>query len=58
MAGGRKNWYFPDGYLPVKIDSGSMEAHEALMLLNTGEEVAAVKIDVYFENQKRSCRLL
>jgi len=50
MAGGAKIWYFPDGYLPEKIDSGSMEAHEALMLLNTEQETAHVKIDVYFED--------
>ena len=36
MNGGAKTWYFPDGYLPEKIDNGSMEAHEALMLFNTG----------------------
>lgn len=52
MAGGAKNWYFPDGYLPEKIDSGSMEAHEALMLLNTGQEAVHVKIDVYFEDRE------
>lgn len=51
MSGGAKNWYFPDGYLPEKNNSGSMEAHEALMLLNTGKKTVKVKIDVYFEDQ-------
>lgn len=36
--GGAKTWYFPDGYLPEKVGSGPMEAHEALMLLNTNEQ--------------------
>lgn len=52
MNGGAKTWYFPDGYLPEKSESGTMEAHEALMLLNTGKEPANVKIDVYFEDKE------
>lgn len=49
--GGAKNWYFPDGYLPVKGASGTMEAHEALMLLNTGSGDATVHLDFYFEDR-------
>ena len=26
--GGARTWYFPDGYLPEKIDNGSMEARK------------------------------
>jgi hypothetical protein len=52
MKGGAKTWYFPDGYLPEKTGSGCMEAHEALMLLNTGKETVNVKIDVYFEDKE------
>lgn len=52
MSGGAKIWYFPDGYLPEKINTGNMEAHEALMLLNAGKETAHVKIDVYFEDKE------
>ncbi len=51
MDGGKKTWYFPDGYLPEKSHSGKMEAHEALMLLNTNTAEAEVKIDIYFENR-------
>lgn len=51
MAGGKKTWYFPDGYLPEKSRGGKMEAHEALMLLNTGREEVEAKIDIYFENR-------
>jgi hypothetical protein len=45
---GAKVWYFPDGYLPEKVGSGPMEAHEALMLLNTSSRPANVKLDFYF----------
>ena len=34
MEGGKKVWYFPDGFLPAKNPEGPMEAHEALMLFN------------------------
>lgn len=48
---GAKTWYFADGYLPEKGGPGPMEAHEALMLLNTTERAADVRIDIYFENK-------
>ena len=51
MTGGAKVWYFPDGYLPEKSAIGKMEAHEALMLLNTGTRPAHVWLDLYFENR-------
>lgn len=50
--GGAKTWYFPDGYLPEKLDNGAMEAHEALMLLNTGNKSAKINIDVYFADRE------
>ena len=50
-AAGAKTWYFPDGYLPAKSVAGDMEAHEALMLLNTGESDAQVSLDVYFSDR-------
>lgn len=51
MEGGKKVWYFADGYLPEKVDNGPMEAHEALMLFNTSESDAEVVIDVYFSDR-------
>ncbi|MCK4745735.1 MAG: hypothetical protein KAT15_01810 [Bacteroidales bacterium] len=48
---GAKVWYFADGYLPEKTAEGSMEAHEALMLLNVNEGPAHVKVDFYFEDR-------
>lgn len=49
--GGKKTWYFPDGYLPEKIGQGTMEAHEALMLFNTHPEQVAVNLDVYYSDK-------
>ena len=51
MEGGKKVWYFADGYLPEKVDNGPMEAHEALMLFNTAARDAQVTIDVYFSDR-------
>lgn len=48
---GARTWYFADGYLPEKVDSSAMEAHEALMLLNCGETPANIKLDFYFEDK-------
>ena len=51
MTGGMKTWYFPDGYLPEKTGGGTMEAHEALMLLNVDSEPVEVKLDVYYSDK-------
>ncbi len=48
---GAKIWYFPDGYLPEKSTTGSLEAHEALMLLNVNATPANVRLDFYFEDR-------
>lgn len=49
---GAKVWYFPDGYLPEKGGPGPMEAHEALMLLNTNNRAAHIMLDFYFEDKE------
>ena len=49
--GGAKVWYFSDGYLPEKVGGGPLEAHEALMLLNTGDKPAEVSLDFYFADR-------
>lgn len=51
LKGGAKVWYFPDGYLPKKVNSGAMDAHEALMLFSTNETIANVYLDFYFEDK-------
>lgn len=50
--GGKKIWYFADGYLPEKNPASSMEAHEALMLFNTSEETIRAVIDVYYADRE------
>ncbi len=51
-ASGAKNWVFADGYLPKKTPCPSgLEAHEALMILNTGAKPAKVKLDFYFDDR-------
>lgn len=50
-SGGARTWYFPDGYLPEKISKKGMEAHESLMLLNTGASDACVTIDIFFSDR-------
>ena len=49
---GKKNWFFADGFLPEKINNGDMEAHEALMLLNTTDKKISAKIHVYFSDRE------
>ena len=49
--GGKRTWYFADGYLPEKIKNGPMEPHEALMLFNTSAEEAKVVIDIYYSDR-------
>ena len=49
---GAKVWVFADGWLPRKTSCPSgLEAHEALMILNTGSKTAHVKLDFYFDNK-------
>jgi hypothetical protein len=51
-SSGAKEWVFADGYLPKKTPCPSgLEAHEALMILNTGATPAKVKLDFYFDNK-------
>lgn len=51
-SSGAKVWVFADGYLPKKTPGPSgLEAHEALMILNTGTTPAQVQLDFYFDNR-------
>lgn len=50
MQGGARTWYFPDGYLPESSTSGTMEAHEALMLFNSGNADVEVLLDIYYSD--------
>ncbi|MBR2508688.1 MAG: sensory rhodopsin transducer [Lentisphaeria bacterium] len=50
VEGGKKVWYFADGYLPAKNPASAMEAHEALMLFNTSNADIETVIDIYFSD--------
>ncbi|KKR04402.1 MAG: hypothetical protein UT30_C0008G0024 [Candidatus Uhrbacteria bacterium GW2011_GWF2_39_13] len=43
-------WVVPDGYLPPGGE-GEMKSHEALMILNTNNKKANVRMDIYFEDK-------
>ena len=51
IEGGKKVWYFADGYLPEPKKSGKMESQEALMIFNTSPEAVESIIDVYFSDR-------
>ena len=51
VEGGKKVWYFADGYLPEPKKSDKMESHEALMIFNTSPESVESIIDVYFSDR-------
>lgn len=50
--GGKKVWYFADGYLPEPKKSDKMESHEALMIFNTSQEDVESIIDIYFSDRE------
>lgn len=49
---GRKIWIFPDGELPRKSSDSALEAHEALMVLNTSDRVAHLSLSFYFADRE------
>jgi hypothetical protein len=49
---GARTWVFADGFLPAQTEpGGKLEAHEALMIVNTGETSANVRLDFFFDNR-------
>ena len=52
QSDGAKIWVFADGWLPGKTEGSKLEAHEALMIINTGLKPADVKIDFYFDDKE------
>jgi hypothetical protein len=47
---GRKNWIFPDGELPP-AGKHALKGHESVIILNTGDREATVKITLYFTDR-------
>ncbi len=53
MGEGKRIWLFPDGDLPGAGGPDSLiEGHEALMVLNTGDEDAEIELTVYFTDRE------
>jgi hypothetical protein len=49
---GHFTWVVPDGWLPPKGGEGDMVNHESLMIMNTSDRVAEIKMDIYFEDKE------
>jgi len=54
IKGGSKVWYVADGWMPLKNETkdASYEGHEAIMILNSSNRDAEVKVDIYFEGKE------
>lgn len=48
---GKKVWVIPDGFLPDK-SNGEFVSHEAICVLNTGEEETEIKLTIFFEDRE------
>lgn len=51
---GKKHWAIADGYLPTHSngDTRQLVSHEALCVLNAGDDGAHVEVMVYFSNRE------
>ncbi len=49
---GRNVWLFPDGELPEADKDSLYEAHEALIILNTSDKDANMRLTIYFEDRE------
>jgi hypothetical protein len=51
-AEGKHVWIFPDGELPVPDKKSALQAHEALIVLNTSDRDAKLKLSLYFTDRE------
>lgn len=51
---GKKEWAIPDGYMNATAN-GNFVSHEAICILNTGDECAEINFDIYFEDREPMC---
>jgi hypothetical protein len=49
---GNNVWLFPDGELPEPDKESPYEAHEALIILNTSDKKANIKLTLYFSDKE------
>ncbi len=54
MGAGAKTWYVADGWMPAQrpTPNAGYEGHEAIMILNCGDQDADVMMDVFFEDRE------
>lgn len=52
MSAGDRVWFIPDCYYPEITSPGHYVSHEAICILNTGEEDANLDIILYFEDRE------
>ncbi|MDF2814715.1 MAG: hypothetical protein K0Q81_915 [Paenibacillus sp.] len=52
QAHGDQIWFIPDGYIPpTSAQSGSLESHESICVLNTSSEDARLTVTIFFEDR-------
>ncbi len=51
-VGGEYVWYIPDCYYPEITSPGHYVSHEAVCVLNPGDEDAEIKLTLYFEDRE------
>ncbi len=51
MEEGKNVWLFPDGELPEPDKDSPYQAHEALIILNTSDKDADLKMNIYFSDK-------
>jgi hypothetical protein len=49
---GKNVWLFPDGELPEPDKDSPYEAHEALIILNTSEKKANIRLSIFFSDRE------
>jgi len=52
MEEGSNVWLFPDGELPEPDKDSPYQAHEALIILNTSDKDAKIKMNIYFADKE------
>ena len=48
---GKKVWFIPDAFYPEK-DNGEYVSHEAVCVLNTGDQDARISLTLYYEDRE------
>lgn len=51
-AQGELSWIIPDGYIPpTSAETGTLQSHESVCVLNTSSEDAEVRFTIFFEDR-------